>query len=80
MVYAAARTTVQTTTQLDKEMTEMQSHPVDISESKVCSQHQHKDALVNRLDELLEQYLHTLDEYQRVRDLLSIQLSSVSSN
>jgi len=61
-------------------MAEVQSHPVDISESRVGSHDQDKGALINRLDELLEKYLHTLDEYQRVRELLSKQLSSVSFN
>ncbi|KAH9868207.1 hypothetical protein J1614_007279 [Plenodomus biglobosus] len=35
-----------------------------------------KNKLVEELDELLERYLHTLDEYQRVRSELSNQLSS----
>ncbi|KAF1913531.1 hypothetical protein BDU57DRAFT_540941 [Ampelomyces quisqualis] len=35
-----------------------------------------KDALVTRLDELLEKYLHTLDQYQKTREQLSRQLSS----
>lgn len=36
------------------------------------------DTLISRLDELLEQYLHTLNEYQKAREQLSKQLSSVS--
>ncbi|KAH9866415.1 hypothetical protein IAQ61_008420 [Plenodomus lingam] len=35
-----------------------------------------KDILIEELDELLERYLHTLDEYQRFKDELSKQLSS----
>lgn len=35
-----------------------------------------KNKLAEELDELLERYLHTLDEYQRVRSVLSKQLSS----
>lgn len=36
-----------------------------------------KDALVARLDTLLEQYLHTLDEYDKLMQQLAKQLSSV---
>ena len=36
-----------------------------------------KDALITRLDTLLEQYLHTLDEYEKLTQQLSKQLSSV---
>ncbi|KAH4127785.1 hypothetical protein HBI25_003070 [Parastagonospora nodorum] len=57
-------------------MAEVQSPLVDIPESKVGSHDQDKNILINRLDELLEKYLHTLDKYQRVRELLSKQLSS----
>ncbi|KAF3000712.1 hypothetical protein E8E13_002829 [Curvularia kusanoi] len=35
-----------------------------------------KDALITRLDALLEQYLHTLDEYEKLMQQLSKQLSS----
>ncbi|KAF1841399.1 uncharacterized protein K460DRAFT_419467, partial [Cucurbitaria berberidis CBS 394.84] len=35
-----------------------------------------KDALIAQLDELLERYLHTLDEYEKVRRELAKQLSS----
>ncbi|KZM20475.1 uncharacterized protein EKO05_0004553 [Ascochyta rabiei] len=35
-----------------------------------------KDALLTRLDTLLEQYLHTLDEYEKLTQQLSQQLSS----
>jgi deoxyribodipyrimidine photolyase len=58
-------------------MAEVQSHPAQNSEPKVQSHEGDKDALINRLDELLEKYLHTLDEYQKTRDQLSKQLSSV---
>lgn len=37
-----------------------------------------KAALLLRLDELLEAYLDTLDRYQKARQQLSTQLSSVS--
>jgi hypothetical protein len=37
-----------------------------------------KDALITRLDTLLEQYLNTLDEYERLVQQLAKQLSSVS--
>jgi hypothetical protein len=36
-----------------------------------------KDALVTRLDALLEQYLYTLDEYEKLMRQLSKKLSSV---
>lgn len=36
-----------------------------------------KDSLITRLDTLLEQYLHTLDEYDTLKQQLSKQLSSV---
>jgi hypothetical protein len=38
-----------------------------------------KDGLVAELDELLERYLHTLNEYDKVRKELSKQLSSVTT-
>jgi hypothetical protein len=37
-----------------------------------------RDVLVARLDELLERYLYTLDEYQKLREQLSKNLSAVS--
>jgi hypothetical protein len=58
-------------------MAEVQAQPAPISESKTENQAEDKDALIVRLDELLEKYLHTLDEYQNTRGLLSKQLSSV---
>lgn len=36
-----------------------------------------KDALITRLDTLLEQYLHNLDQYEKLTQQLSKQLSSV---
>ena len=36
-----------------------------------------KDALITRLDALLEQYLYTLDSYEKLMQQLSKQLSSV---
>jgi hypothetical protein len=59
-------------------MTEVQSQPAVMPESKVESHSADKDVLIARLDELLEKYLHTLDEYQKAREQLSKQLSSVS--
>jgi seryl-tRNA synthetase len=59
-------------------MAEVQSQPAPVPESKVESKTEDKDALIVRLDELLEKYLHTLDEYQKSREQLSKQLSSVS--
>lgn len=38
-----------------------------------------KDALVARLDELLERYLYALDDYQKLGEQLSTKLSAVSS-
>ncbi|KAJ4346121.1 hypothetical protein N0V95_005674 [Ascochyta clinopodiicola] len=35
-----------------------------------------KDKLITRLDTLLEQYLHTLDEYEKLTQQLSAQLST----
>jgi hypothetical protein len=60
-------------------MAEVQSQPVAIPQSDSTSASAAKDALVARLDELLEQYLHTLDEYQKARAQLSKQLSAVSA-
>jgi hypothetical protein len=37
-----------------------------------------RDVLVARLDELLERYLYTLDEYQKLGEQLSKNLSAVS--
>jgi len=58
-------------------MTEVQPQPSTIFESKAGNSID-KDALISRLDELLEQYLHKLDEYQKAREQLSKQLSFVS--
>jgi hypothetical protein len=59
-------------------MAEVNSQPVPIAEPNISSQSFDKDALVTRLDQLLEKYLNTLDEYQKAREQLSKQLSSVS--
>ncbi|CAO2657706.1 Nn.00g038320.m01.CDS01 [Neocucurbitaria sp. VM-36] len=40
------------------------------------TQRTEKDVLIAQLDELLEQYLHTLDEHEKIRRDLSKQLSS----
>jgi vacuolar-type H+-ATPase subunit D/Vma8 len=37
---------------------------------------QHAEALLQRLDDLMEQYLHTLDRYQKAREALSKNLAS----
>jgi hypothetical protein len=57
-------------------MAEVQIQPAPIVENQ-AEKPEDKDALIVRLDELLEKYLHTLDEYQKTRDQLSKQLSSV---
>jgi hypothetical protein len=59
-------------------MAEVQSQSTVLPGNTIRAQESGKDALVVRLDELLEKYLHTLDEYQKVREQLSKQLSSVS--
>lgn len=38
-----------------------------------------RESLIVRLDELLEKYLDTLDQYQKARQQLTTHLSSVSS-
>jgi hypothetical protein len=58
-------------------MTEVQNPAESLPQSSIDSQSLEKDALVSQLDELLEQYLNTLDEYQKIRVQLSKQLSSV---
>lgn len=58
-------------------MVEVQSPTVPHSRTEVDSHEADKAALIVRLDELLEKYLHTLDAYQKTRDQLSKQLSSV---
>jgi septal ring factor EnvC (AmiA/AmiB activator) len=57
-------------------MAEVQSQSASIVESIIESQAD-KDALISRLDELLEKYLRTLDQYQKTREQLSKQLSLV---
>jgi hypothetical protein len=59
-------------------MAEAQSEPVVAADSGAGSQTVDRGVLLVRLDELLEKYLHTLDEYQNLRLQLSKQLSSVS--
>ena len=44
-----------------------------------ASQDTKKKSLTHELDGLLERYLHTLDEYEKLTKQLSKQLSSVSS-
>jgi 2-phosphoglycerate kinase len=61
-------------------MTEVESNMASVSASEFQSQSVDKDALIVRLDELLETYLHTIDKYQKTREQLSKQLSSVRSS
>jgi hypothetical protein len=58
-------------------MAEVEIQQPSISVADMETESTDKDALVTRLDELLEKYLHTLDEYQKTREQLSMQLSSV---
>ena len=63
-------------------MTDIQSSLPDISNARPERsgvQKTEKDALITQLDELLERYLHTLDEHEKIRRELSNQLSSVSA-
>ncbi|KAF2034458.1 hypothetical protein EK21DRAFT_56800 [Setomelanomma holmii] len=57
-------------------MTDIQSRPTDMSQPVHSSTSAERNTLVARLDELLEKYLHTLDEYQKARQELSKQLSA----
>ncbi|KAF2131974.1 hypothetical protein P153DRAFT_182386 [Dothidotthia symphoricarpi CBS 119687] len=59
-------------------MAEIQASPVLAPESipNVDNSEDEKKALLIRLDDLLEEYLNTLDEYQKAREQLSKQLSS----
>ncbi|KAH7381633.1 hypothetical protein BKA66DRAFT_530897 [Pyrenochaeta sp. MPI-SDFR-AT-0127] len=59
-------------------MAEVQSSPSQIPGARPETERaeKDKDALVAQLDQLLERYLHTLDEYEKVRQELSKQLSS----
>jgi hypothetical protein len=50
-----------------------------ISRADIAAQRD-KDDLLDRLDVLLERYLHTLHEYQKVMQELSKQLSSVCAH
>lgn len=61
-------------------MAEVQAPLKDMSELSLGNEQKEKDALIARLDDLLERYLNTLDEYQKARELLSKKLSSVSLN
>lgn len=61
-------------------MAEVQSEPVAAADSETGGQIVDRGALLVRLDELLEKYLHTLDEYQNLRLQLMKQLKSVSYN
>lgn len=45
--------------------------------STTASQNATKDDLIEELDKLLERYLYTLDEYEKINKELSKQLSSV---
>jgi hypothetical protein len=58
-------------------MAETQSQPAVMPEFNAERHAVDKDTLIARLDELLEKYLHTLDEYQKAREQFSKQLSSV---
>ncbi|KAL5113483.1 hypothetical protein ACEQ8H_008647 [Pleosporales sp. CAS-2024a] len=59
-------------------MAQVESRTAAVPETVLGSQtgDANKDALIVRLDELLEKYLHTLDDYQKLREQLSKQLSS----
>ncbi|KAF2820045.1 hypothetical protein CC86DRAFT_124571 [Ophiobolus disseminans] len=57
-------------------MAQVQSQPNALPETKSEVPAVEKDALITRLDSLLEQYLHTLDKYQKTREQLSKQLSA----
>ncbi len=59
-------------------MTEIQELSKDLSETQLESQNSEKLELVAHLDELLEKYLRTLDEYDKAQRQLWKQLSSVS--
>ncbi|KAJ4373841.1 hypothetical protein N0V83_002580 [Neocucurbitaria cava] len=50
----------------------------DASREHFRSQRPEKDALITQLDELLERYLNTLDEHEKIRQDLSKQLSSAN--
>ncbi|KAH8719399.1 hypothetical protein GQ44DRAFT_623606 [Phaeosphaeriaceae sp. PMI808] len=57
-------------------MADVQSRPAAELEPDCEPQSKDKDALIARLDNLLEHYLNTLDQYQKAQDYLSKQLSS----
>ena len=58
-------------------MADVQDLPGKLSHVHLKQQKGEKDDLIVQLDELLERYLHTLDEYEKVQRELSKQLSSV---
>ena len=63
-------------------MTDIQNTLPELSNTRLDgfgTQRTEKDALIAQLDELLERYLHTLDEHEKIRRELSKQLSSVSA-
>ncbi|KAH7405743.1 hypothetical protein DE146DRAFT_779065 [Phaeosphaeria sp. MPI-PUGE-AT-0046c] len=57
-------------------MAEVQSQPLETERSEPGSQAADREALVARLDVLLEKYLHTIDAYQKAREQLAKQLAS----
>lgn len=57
-------------------MTEVQEAVSALSLNEENNQTE-RDVLIVRLDELLEEYLNKLDEYEKARDELSKQLSAV---
>lgn len=60
-------------------MTDIQGPLSAVDNARSNVQSVEKDTLITQLDELLERYLHTLNEYEKVRRELSKQLSSVST-
>ncbi len=58
-------------------MTDIQELSKDLPETHLKSQNSEKLELVAHLDELLEKYLRTLDEYDKAQRQLWKQLSSV---
>ena len=58
-------------------MTEVEDSTRLLSEGHFKPHSSEKDDLVAQLDQLLERYLHTLDEYDKLQRDLSKQLSSV---
>lgn len=54
-------------------MAEAESQPISDPRAEATD----KGALLSRLDELLEQYLDTLDKYQTAREQLTAHLTAV---